>query len=448
MPRLTTRLRGVHVIVAGAGLGGLSAARSLEAMGARVTVVEARDRVGGRVWTIRDGFAHGQHGEGGADFIDSTQTSLLLLARELRLPLVRANRRGFGFYGRDARGKLTVQSMARVFETIGRDLGPLIHAYGLAEHRWTSAVAETLARQSVADWLKSIRAPRILVDRVRGLRGLFLADPEELSLLALVDFLAESAQDARPESYRVVTGNDRIATGIADTLRHAVQLNTVLRTIRDHGSGVIATVEARSSRSEVAADYAVVALPATTVRVVRFDPALPPTQRDAIEHLKYGPATRVLLQFARRFWKRPGRPTAFGSDQATGAVWDGNEQQKGPAGILSLLAGGGASHDLQAIIDAGGMPAVADRLAWMGPPSELIASRTITWERDPWAAGGYAFFDPAFNPHWRDWLPRPHGRVMFAGEHTSLRWQGYMNGAVESGARAAAEIATLHAAGR
>jgi monoamine oxidase len=67
----------------------------------------------------------------------------------------------------------------------------------------------------------------------------------------------------------------------------------------------------------------------------------------------------------------------------------------------------------------------------------------VVWEDQPWSRGGYAFFDPAFDPRWRDALARPHGRVVFAGEHTSRRWQGYMNGAVESGLRAAAEIRAL-----
>ena len=124
-----------------------------------------------------------------------------------------------------------------------------------------------------------------------------------------------------------------------------------------------------------------------------------------------------------------------------GALWDGNEHQKGPAAILSFLAGGGASRELQDILRAEGTDGVVTRLRWLGRPSSVVASRTITWEDDPWARGGYAFFDPAFDPAWRDALARPHRRVMFAGEHTSLRWQGYMNGGVESGQRAAAEIA-------
>ena len=75
----------------------------------------------------------------------------------------------------------------------------------------------------------------------------------------------------------------------------------------------------------------------------------------------------------------------------------------------------------------------------------LLASRMISWEDDPWSRGGYAVFDPSFDPRLRAWLARPAGRLVFAGEHTSLTSQGYMNGAIESGRRAAAEIRALWA---
>src|SRR6185436_17981294 len=115
-----------------------------------------------------------------------------------------------------------------------------------------------------------------------------------------------------------------------------------------------------------------------------------------------------------RFWRKRGRPNAFGSDQSIGAVWDGNEHQKGPAGILSLLAGGRASDELQTIWKNGGTRAVAARLSWLGTPAPILVARTISWEHDPWARGGYAYFDPSFDPTLRDWLARPAGRIVFA----------------------------------
>ena len=115
-------------------------------------------------------------------------------------------------------------------------------------------------------------------------------------------------------------------------------------------------------------------------------------------------------------------------------MWEGNEEQRGRAGILSLMAGASASDAVAAIGATEGPGALARSLEWLGSRSaELLAWRQIVWESDPFARGGYAFFDPAFDPSLRAWLARPCGRLFFAGEHTSLQWQGYMNGAVEVG---------------
>jgi monoamine oxidase len=108
-----------------------------------------------------------------------------------------------------------------------------------------------------------------------------------------------------------------------------------------------------------------------------------------------------------------------------------------------LLAGGRASGALQEIVTSEGEAGVVRRLAWLGRPAPLVASYMAAWESDEWARGGYAVFGPDFDPSWRAWLSRPAGRVLFAGEHTSEQWQGYMNGAIESGRRAAAEVRTL-----
>ena len=127
-----------------------------------------------------------------------------------------------------------------------------------------------------------------------------------------------------------------------------------------------------------------------------------------------------------------------------GAFWDANEEQAGEVGILTLMAGGQASEDTQKIVAQRRVEGLVDVLEWMGSRSAtLLHSRIVTWEDDPWAQGGYAYFDPSFDPHLREWLARPHGRIVFAGEHTSVNWQGYMNGAVESGLRAVEEVCAM-----
>ena len=441
------RLSGVDVIVAGAGLAGLTAARTLEADGAHVTIIEARDRVGGRVLTVRDGFAGGQHAEAGADLIEESQADVLQLARELRLETVRILKQGWGFYGVNRRGRRRAHRAPATFERAARLLKREITDYCLAGERWDSAVGLALSRRSVAEWFDRLGADQALTAGLRGLRGFFLADPEDLSVLVLVEQFASDGAPGADRMYRLRGGTGRLPEAIARAVRGPLLLNTVLRRIVQDEKSVRATVEEQGVLRELRGDYLVAAMPATTLREVRFEPSLPEAQHRSFNTLRYGAATRLLMQFERRFWRHTGRPSAFGTDQPIGAVWDANEEQRGPAGILTFLAGGRASGELQEILGREGTEGVRKRLTWLGRPARLLAARSITWEMDPWSQGGYAFFDPSFDPRLRAWLARPAGRILFAGEHTSDRSQGYMNGAVESAKRVAAEVRVMVTAG-
>ncbi|HEX5071259.1 MAG TPA: NAD(P)/FAD-dependent oxidoreductase [Vicinamibacterales bacterium] len=441
----------LHILIAGAGMAGLSAARELEDRGMRATIIEARDRVGGRVVTLREGFTGRQHAEGGADLIESDQENACQLAKRLRLSLVPILKRGFGYYGPDRAGRVRRQSAFDGFAPINEALASLVRDYKLAAQRWDGPIAGRLSQRSVSDWVRSICTDRSrgeieqLISRFRGFRGLFLADPEELSLLALVDFFADDPFGGDSVMQRVVGGNDQLATALAATLDSPIHLRTVLRRVRAGRSGVTVTVDTPTGRTDVRADALICTLPPVPLRRIIFEPGLPRPQQQAIRELHMGPATRLTLQFASRFWRRRRQPSLFASDQPTGAVWDGNEEQHGKTAILSLLAGGSASAELQRLLARGGPQAVVRRLGWLGRPSKLISARAITWENDPWAGGGYAAFHTGFDPGLREWLARPFGRVLFAGEHTSLDAQGYMEGAVESGQRAAAEISAMAA---
>ncbi len=439
-------LRGRSVVVAGAGFAGLMAAVELQRSGANVTILDARDRVGGRVWTVRDDFAGGQHAEAGGDLIETDHESIRRLTTQLGLSLTPVLRGGFAFVRQSSRRHLPqkVVISRSPWPKIAKLCAPWIRAYNLSEQRWDGPIARDLASRSVADWLAQVRADRTLCAGVQSLRGFFLADPEDLSLLALVEQLA-SASQGQTGFYRIKGGNDRLAVGLAGLLREPPQLRTTLLAVAQRRNRVRVTVGGPAGvHTRIAADLVVLALPATTLRRIAFTPPLPALQRRAIADLRYGRATKTLLQFDRRFWQRGGLPRAFGTDLPIGALWDGNEEQGGRAGILALLAGASASLDTRKLLAARGISGLADALRWLGAgAADVLASRVIRWEDDSWAQGGYAFFCRGYDPELRAWLARPHGRVVFAGEHTSSRWQGYMNGAVESGLRAAAEAEAL-----
>jgi monoamine oxidase len=440
-------LEGVSIVVAGAGLAGLAAAHDLLALGGSVTVVEARDRVGGRVLTVRDGFLEGQHAEAGGDMIEEDQHEICRLAEQVGLKLTRILRGGFGYVRQNgaSRPRIVQRHVGRGWELLARRLQPVVRPYQLAEERWDSPITARLARRSVAAWLDDTNADNELRATAVGLRGFFLADPDELSLIALIDQFAEDQEAAPGPMYRIEGGNDTLAKALAAPLGGRLHLRSEVVAVSHRGQGVRVSVKNGHAVSQMACDYLVMTLPASVLRRIPFTPSLPAQQHDAFVRLKYGRATKSLLQFSRRFWRVPGRPRAFGSPLSFGALWEGNEEQRGTGGILALLAGGGASDATQAIMAKEGAEGLVRALDWLGSTrADLVAWRQVVWEDDPFARGGYAFFDPEFDTALRPWLARPCHRIVFAGEHTSIKWQGYMNGAVESGRRAAAEIAAQH----
>lgn len=447
---MSDALSGVSVLVAGAGLAGLCAAHDLAARGAEVRVVDPRDRVGGRVTTARDGFTEGQHGEAGADMIDEGHTELRQLAESFGLPLVRILKDGFGGVRTAPTGKIKLvrQTSRDGWAGLAAALEPLAHDYRLGERRWDTPIAAAIARRSVARWLDDVHASEELRQTATSLRGFFLADPEELSLLALVDQLAAEDSPGRDKMYRIQGGNDRLPAAIAAALGERIHLGTELVAVSQRGKQVRVALKRGRQPAQLTVDYVVLAMPATLVRRVPITPALPAHQHEAITRLRYGRGTKTLIQFAERFWKQPLRPRAFGSPLSCGAIWDGNEEQRGRPGILTFLAGGSASDQTHDIVTREGIPGLAQTVSWLGYRDQpILGSAHLRWDADPWARGGYAVFDPDFDPALRGWLARPFGRLFFAGEHTSLRWQGYMNGAVESGRRAAAEIVATHGLG-
>jgi monoamine oxidase len=448
-------LSGASVLIAGAGLAGLVAARELIAMGADVTVVEARERIGGRVWTIRDGFVEGQHAEAGGDFIDEDHREMHDLVRKMGLKVTRILRNGFAYARPDPRGRTRIVFPAanRGWNRLAGSLSDFSRRYKLAERRWDSPIATELARQSVAEWLNAVKADGDLRDTIGGLRGFFVADAEELSLLALVDQFSDDDSPAPWRMYRIDGGADRLLAALANPLGDRIHLNTEVVAVAHRGRNVRVSVKSGRQLSQLQADYLLLTLPASLLRRVPITPTLPTPQHEAIQRIKYGRVTKTVIQFSKRFWRAAGRPRAFGSPLPFGAVWEANEEQQGQAGILALMAGGSSSDATRDIVGREGIEGLVRSLDWLKPgmsgKSDLapIASRQVVWETEPWSRGGYVFFDPAFDPALRPWLARPSGPLFFAGEHTSLQYQGYMNGAVESGMRAAEEIAAVHRIG-
>jgi monoamine oxidase len=406
-------------------------------------VFEARERLGGRVWTARAAPLAPFHAELGGELVDKEHHAIRSLCKEFGLGLKPILLRGFGLAIGDGRRVRTFDSQTASWRAFQRIFASRAKALSAVQGEWVSSIAGTIARESIEEVLDAARAGDTVRAHAVGLRNFWMADPDRLSALVAAT-QANEGDPSQGAMYHVVGGNDQIIERLARDSgdvrrRHAV------RAVEWTERGVSVSVEGPNGRRANAnADYLVLAVPVALLQDIKFTPGLPPLQQHAIASLETGPATKAILRFDSPWWRRPGQPRAYGSNLAVGAVWDAGEDQAGAA-TLTLLAGGRASAALQSLLARQGASGIARQLQWMnGGTRELPRVHAVCWENDPWARGAYAFFSPRFDPALRPLLARAAGRVFFAGCHTSRNFQGYMNGAVESGLRVVSEIAATH----
>jgi monoamine oxidase len=432
-------MTGRRVVVVGAGLAGLAAAHELTRQGRVVTIVEARARAGGRVWTSRDGFLDGQYAELGGEFVDDDHSHVRTLAARFGLDLVPVLQRGFTQRYRSD-GRHRVRRWAG-WKELQQAFEPLIRRYRAAGGDERSEAVRELSTYSVREWLRLQHASDDVHAIADSMRGFFLADPEELSAFPLVAQMTEHGSPARTGISRIVGGNDRLVDALIDATPAQLLFNHHVHAIAQATDRVIVRLRDEAGLQQaLEADAVVITVPATVLGTIEITPSLPEAQIHAIRSLKYGCATKVVLQYDGDTLRRM-RARAFATDTHLGAFWDSTEGQLSTAhSTLTFLCGGSASAAMRERIERGPRDVLSD-LCWLGLAGATVtASQHYSWERDPLAGGGYAYLDPAFDPAWLPLLSRRAGRIGLAGEHTSSEHQGYMEGAIESGLRAAREL--------
>jgi monoamine oxidase len=308
---------------------------------------------------------------------------------------------------------------------------------------WNSSIAAAIAAQSLDSLLAARHATEDVRAMAEALRGFFLGDSDRLSALVGAELSMEDVAPGHVPIYRIRGGNDQLALALTRGVDVRLSGRHVVKAVKQTRGHVRLAVEGPDGMlSPLHADYVVITAPPPLLLSWEFSPPLPDDQRRAFELLSYGKATKATVRFASKWWRRRGQPRAFGTNLPIGAVWETAEEQRGSA-LLTLLAGGAASRELRRLLAHEGPDAVMQRAKWMGRATRVQAVQAVSWDRDPWSRGGYAYFSSSFEPHLRDSLARAFGRVLFAGDHTSREYQGYMNGAVESGQRAARELRSL-----
>ena len=439
------------VTVIGAGLAGLAAAYDLHRAGWTVTVLEARSRVGGRVYSVRS-FLHGQVAEGGGEFIEDSHTRMLAFAREFHLPLGRVGR---------------WQGQAEDWASLGGKSGPLIDAsiWGMnlqneVDQVWLALAelgklvpdpdrpqaapdASRLDRQSALDWIQSLDVHPLAKEHfIQHIRAEYTTEPERFSLLDLARNASKYYMSGlRGENFRVIGGNDRIPCALADALPD-VRLNAPVTSIRLLPDGVTVTYQKNGLYETIHSSFAILAVPLTTARWIDFHSSLPPAYQSMLEEVSYGAVTKVLLQYRKRFWEGNGWNGRLSTDKLV-YTWHATSHVESDDGIITVYTGGEPASRLAALSDEQRIGVAVDEIERLFPGSSdlLEHAATVAWPNEEFTRGSYMALAPGqVTAHWEK-LMTPAGRLFFAGEHATPL-QGFMEGAVESGQRAARTILT------
>jgi monoamine oxidase len=438
-------------IIIGAGLAGLSAAYDLHRAGWQVTVLEARDRVGGRVYSLRN-FSNGLVAEGGGEFIDKHHTRMLAYAKEFKLSLgeVGSWQGQSGDWGA-YEGKAGHQNDINIWGfDLGKESSDIWAALALLAkevpdpaHPTSAPNAKDLDKQTAADWINAQDAHPIsrkaFADHIRSE---YTCEPENFSLLDLARNAAMyySSSDFYQINYRVIGGNDLIPQAIASVLTD-VRLNAEVTSINNMDEKISVTYKQGDSFQTISAAFAVLAIPLTTARLIEFNPALPALHQSMVKEISYGTITKVLIEYRKRFWKDMGWNGRLSTDQHIVQTWEATSHIDHEHGIITAYTGGSPGVKLSALSDEERIKLAVSVIEQVFPGSSDLVENTATmaWVNEPFTRGSYMALSPGqVTKHWET-LFTSTGRLFLAGEHATI-YQGFMEGAVESGQRAAKNI--------
>jgi monoamine oxidase len=448
------------VVVIGAGLAGLTAAYELQQAGHDVTVLEARSRPGGRVYTLRDKFDDNLYAEAGAMAFNSSYKQLLRYTSQFELPTVEypAQQNSVVF----ARGKrLVIQrgvepvwpfKLTTEEKSLGRAgldekyLAPLRKEVGNPlDPLWPDASLAPYDRLTVEQFLLTRGVSQEAVDLLK----LSLYGPDYDKVSALETLCGESFEYSDDKFLTFRGGNDQLPKAFASRIGDRVRYSAAVTKIQDTGERAVVTVSDSStskpsaSQQQIEADRVIVATPFAVLRNIEIAAPLPDAKRNAIQKMRYAPVIRVYLQTKTRFWTERKESGNADTDLPIGEVVEHTATQPGTRGILEAQMYGARAVHAKSLSNSDRLRFAVREIARVHPGLESQYEKGVSFawdESDPYSGGGWCWHAPGEMFADYPLVAQPNGRLHFAGEHTS-HLVSTMEGAILSGQRATKEVA-------
>jgi monoamine oxidase len=444
------RPRRVDAIIVGAGMAGLAAARTLRRSGKKVVVLEARDRVGGRV---KAGMLAGHTIDLGGMWVGPSQTRLLDLLREYRIPTMRQYLNGKGIvdfagrrvtpdgeeFGFDAETQADYDRMLAKLNALVERVPP--------NSPWAAPNADELDDITLEQWLRENVHDETLLRMMNAeVRGTLTAEPWQVSLLYFLfycrsgnSFEELAKYDNGAQMYTVPGSMHQVSAAIGKELGDSLVLEAPVTSISHDSAGVTVVSEKGTWQGA----HTIVALPLPLSSRIRYQPPLPPEREALTEQMPMGSVIKYWVAYEKPFWREHGMNGLLFTDTPPCSFMSEASPPEGKPGFLvGFIDGRRALH-------------------WSGRPMEIRKKMAVDlivkyfgsegakpidyidqdWPADPWSRGCYGpSMGPGVLTTLGPALRTSFGRVHWAGTETSPIWTGYIEGAIRSGERAAAEI--------
>ena len=462
--RRTTRrpaVRRADVIVVGAGFAGLTAARELAKAGKSVYVLEARDRVGGRVWNHE--LPGGDQSERGAMYVGPTQNRILALMEQLgiakfdayltgnNVAIIQGDRSEYTDTGPTGTAPPDPAILPELAATV-----TALNEMSLevpVDAPWAAERAAEWDGQTLETWIRdNSRTERFRALIPVATRPIFGTEPRDLSLLFTLFYIAASGDERNvgtfdrnfnsrngAQQWRIAGGSQFVAFRIAAELAGRVKLNSPVRRIEQSATGV--TV--RTDKHVFAGKNVIVAIPPTLAGRIDYHPALPMERDQLMQHVAQGALTKVGAVYDKPFWRDKGlNGTALSTDHLVNVTFDDSPEDGSPGAMVGFVGGDNARIYARMSEAERRERVLGDFAAYFGDEARnAIEFFDTQWPQETWSRGGpVGIHGPGSLLAYGPALRQPVGRIHWAGTETSTYWNGYMDGAVRSGERAAKEV--------